>query len=78
MMLDLIDILSTGEWFTTQEIADRLLARDPVRYRTVTKQYVGMKIGKLRRQNYPLESDEVWEPAIHDWIWKVRMEVAVE
>lgn len=78
MIRDLIDILSSGEWMTTQEIADRLKERDPLRYRTVCKQYVGMKIGKLRKQNYLLESDEVWEPSIHDWVWKVRMAEASE
>lgn len=78
MIRDLIDILSSGEWMSTQEIADRLKERDPVRYRTMCRQYVGHRLRKLRTQNYPLESDEVWDPSAHDWVWKVRMAEASE
>ena len=55
---DIIDIMSSGEWMDTAEIVAALVARDRVRYRTATRQYIPPMIRTLESQGYRFEVDK--------------------
>jgi len=56
MIDDVLDIMrSEGRWMTAEEVRDALIWKDPVRYRTTRREYVGRCIHELKKQGYRID-----------------------